>query len=108
MKSLKTQIVLHKMLVDQLFFSNFYLHWFFSNLSFFERDPHMDSPEGIRVKTIYDGVRQSTTQLPAHQNSLMAARAISTFFLSPGTTQGQRNPEVKRFIRATPLFSQHL
>jgi len=26
----------------------FYLHWFFSNLSFFERDPHMDSPEGIR------------------------------------------------------------
>ncbi len=30
-------------------FSNFYLHWFFSNLSFVERDPHMDSPEGIRV-----------------------------------------------------------
>ncbi len=38
------------MLVDQQFFSNFYLLWFFSNLSFFERDPHMDSPEGIRVK----------------------------------------------------------
>ena len=39
------------MLVDKLFFSsNFYLHWFFSNLSFFERDPHMDSPEGIGVK----------------------------------------------------------
>ncbi len=38
------------MLMDQQFFSNFYLHWFFSNLSFFERDPHMDSPEGIRVK----------------------------------------------------------
>jgi hypothetical protein len=31
-------------------FSNFYLHWFFSNLSFFESDPHMDSPESIRVK----------------------------------------------------------
>ena len=31
-------------------FSNFYLHWLFSNLSFFEQDPHMDSPEGIRVK----------------------------------------------------------
>jgi hypothetical protein len=30
--------------------SNFYLHWFFRNLSFFERDPHMDSQEGIRVK----------------------------------------------------------
>ncbi len=38
------------MLVDWQFFSNFYLHWFYSNLSFFERDPHMDSPEGIRVK----------------------------------------------------------
>jgi hypothetical protein len=37
------------MLVDEQFFSKFYLHWFFSNLSFFERDPHMDSPEGIRV-----------------------------------------------------------
>jgi hypothetical protein len=37
------------MLVDKQFFSNFHLHWFFSNLSFFERDPHMDSPEGIRV-----------------------------------------------------------
>ncbi len=37
------------MLVDKQFFSNFYLHWFFTNLSFFERDPHMDSPEGIRV-----------------------------------------------------------
>jgi hypothetical protein len=33
-------------------FSNFYLHWFFSNLSFFERDPHIDSPEGIRVKPL--------------------------------------------------------
>ncbi len=39
------------MLVDYHFFSNFYLHWFFSNLSFFERDPHMDSPEGIRVNS---------------------------------------------------------
>ena len=37
------------MLVDQQFFSNFYLYWFFSNLFFFERDHHMDSPEGIRV-----------------------------------------------------------
>ncbi len=37
------------MLVDLQFCSNFYLHWFFSNLSFFERDPHMDSPEGIRI-----------------------------------------------------------
>ncbi len=38
------------MLVDWQCFSNFYLHWFFSNLSFFEQDPHMDSPEAIRVK----------------------------------------------------------
>ena len=38
------------MLVDYQFVSNFYLHWFFSNLSFFERDPHLDSPEAIRVK----------------------------------------------------------
>ncbi len=30
--------------------SNFYLHWFFSNLPFFEQDPHMDSPEAIWVK----------------------------------------------------------
>jgi hypothetical protein len=48
------------------------------------------------------------TQLPAHQNSLMATRAIPCFCLSPGTAQRQRNPEVKRFIRATLLFSQHL
>ncbi len=33
-----------------IFFSNFYLHWFFSNLSFFERYPHKYSSEGIRVK----------------------------------------------------------
>jgi hypothetical protein len=32
-------------------------------------------------------VRQSTTQLPAHQNSLMAPRAIPYFCLSPGTAQ---------------------
>ncbi len=49
MKSMKTQIILHSMLVDKQFFSNFYLHWFFSNLPFFERDPHMDSPEAIWV-----------------------------------------------------------
>ncbi len=34
------------------FLSNFYPLWFFSNLSFFVRDPHMDSPEAIRVKLI--------------------------------------------------------
>jgi hypothetical protein len=33
-------------------FSNFQLHWFFSNLPFFERDTHMDSPEAIRVNPI--------------------------------------------------------
>ncbi len=48
------------------------------------------------------------TQLPAHQYSLMATRAIPRFCLSPGTAQRQRNPEVKRFIRAALLFSQHL
>jgi hypothetical protein len=32
-------------------FSNFYLYWFFSNIPFFERDPHMDSPEAMWVKT---------------------------------------------------------
>jgi hypothetical protein len=54
------------------------------------------------------GVRQSTTpQLPAHQNSLMAARAIPPFCLSPGTAQRQRNPEVKRFMRAT-LYSVNI
>jgi hypothetical protein len=31
--------------------SNFYLYWFFRNLSYFERDPHMDSPEAIRIKS---------------------------------------------------------
>ncbi len=44
------------MLMDLQFFSNFYLHWFFSNLSFFERDPYMDSPEGIRVSPHDSGV----------------------------------------------------
>jgi hypothetical protein len=53
-------------------------------------------------------VRQSATQLPAHQNSLLAASGIPRCCLSPGTAQRQRNPEVKRFIRPTPLFSQHL
>ncbi len=48
-----------------------------------------------------DIVGQSTTQLPSHQNSLMASRAIPCFCLPPGTAQQQRNPEVKRFIRAT-------
>ena len=57
------------MLVDQLFFSNFYLHWFFSNLSFFERDPHMDSPEVIQVKQQY--VRG---HLPLSFNSLWITR----------------------------------
>jgi hypothetical protein len=53
-------------------------------------------------------VRQSTTpQLPAHQNSLMAARAIPSFCLSPGTARRQRNPEVKRFERAT-LYSVNI
>ncbi len=50
MKSLKQKLFYTKCLWISYFFSNFYLHWFFSNLSFFERDPHMDSPEGIRVK----------------------------------------------------------
>ena len=59
-------------------------------------------------KTERVNVRQSATQLPAHQSSLMATRAIPYFCLSPGTAQRQRNPEVKRFIRATLLFSQHL
>ena len=50
-KSMKTKIILYYVNACGLaIFSNFYLHWFFSNLSFFERDPHMDSPEGIRVK----------------------------------------------------------
>ncbi len=31
-------------------FSNFYLHQFFSHLPFFQQDPHVDSPEAIRVK----------------------------------------------------------
>jgi hypothetical protein len=41
-------------------FSNFYLYWFFSNLPFFEWDPHVDLPEAIRVNsealnyTVYD------------------------------------------------------
>jgi hypothetical protein len=48
-----------------------------------------------------------TTQLPAHQNSLMAARAIPPFCLSPGTARRQRNLEVKRFIRAT-LYSVNI
>jgi hypothetical protein len=52
----------------------------------------------VAAKTL---VGQSTTQLPSHQNSLMASRAIPFFCLPPGTTQRQRNPEVKRFIRAT-------
>ncbi len=46
-------------------------------------------------------VGQSTTQLPVHQNSLMATRAIPCFCLPPGTAQWRRNLEVKRFIRAT-------
>jgi hypothetical protein len=51
------------MLVDWQFFSNFYLHWFFSNLSFFEQDPHMDSLEAIRVKNL-SSVHLSTVIVP--------------------------------------------
>ncbi len=49
MKRKKPQNILWTMLVDKQFFQIF-TYWFFSNLSFFERDPHIDSPEGIRVK----------------------------------------------------------
>ncbi len=34
-------------------FFKFSLHWLFSNLPFFERDPHMDSPEAIWIKPQY-------------------------------------------------------
>ncbi len=64
---------------------------------------HAASPRGGLSTVVRDPltVGQSTTQLPLHQNSLMAIRAISCFCLPPGTTQRQRNLEVKRFIRAT-------
>jgi hypothetical protein len=49
------------MLVDKLFFSNFYLHWFFSNLSFIERDPHMDvdDVEATRALEAHPGAVES-------------------------------------------------
>ncbi len=34
------------------YFFKYLTHWFFSNLPFFERDPHMDSTEAIRVKLV--------------------------------------------------------
>ncbi len=46
MKSMKTQIIINA--CGLTIFSHFKLHWFISNLPFFERDPHMDSPEAIR------------------------------------------------------------
>jgi hypothetical protein len=52
--------------------------------------------------------KEKEMQKQRHPNSLMATRAITRFCLSPGIAQRQWNPEVKRFIRATLLFSQHL
>ncbi len=59
------------------FFSNFYLNWFFSNLSFFERDPHMDSPEAIWVKNT-DPLMVMVQNLNLWHNYL-----ISFWFLVP-------------------------
>ncbi len=70
------------MLVDYQFFSNFYLHWFFSNLSFFERDPRMDSPEGIRVKApcllLHKSILSSSSE--EHLRLFFKELLISLFF----------------------------
>ncbi len=67
------------MLVDLQFFSNFYFHWFFSNLTFFERDPHMDSPEGIRGNNIF----MSVALINAFQTKPISGNSCLVKALSP-------------------------
>ncbi len=73
------------MLVDKQLFSNFYLHWFFSNLSFSERDPHMDSPEAIRVKPEFVSSSPAEDKnIKTSERELLPYRGPSVRYSTPG------------------------
>jgi hypothetical protein len=56
------------MLVDKLFFFKFFN--FIGSSPFFEQDPHMDSPEAIRVNFASEGKRGQTVIAALHEKEV--------------------------------------